>query len=85
MATTIVLSNVKTKIIVVIHFEKLLFFNFLKQENNMEKIINRDRFLENFCEYCNKLNLTEELIDILSKHRYFSDGMKTVLVRTNIF
>jgi hypothetical protein len=48
----------------------------------MEKITNRDKYTQNFFEFCNKVQITEELIEALSKHRYFSDDMKTVLVNT---
>jgi hypothetical protein len=53
----------------------------------MEKITNRNKFIENFYEFCNKVDLNQELIDALKKHRNFSDDMKTVLVseQINIF
>jgi hypothetical protein len=53
----------------------------------MEKITNRDKFFHNFYEFCQKVDLNQELIDALSKHHIFSDDMKTVLVsfQINIF
>ncbi len=53
----------------------------------MEKITNRDKFFQNFYELSEKVDLNQKLIDALSKHRYFSDYMKTVLVslQINIF
>jgi hypothetical protein len=53
----------------------------------MEKITNRDKFFQNFHEFCNKVNLNPGLIKALSEHHYFSDDMKTVLVseQINIF
>ncbi len=53
----------------------------------MEKITNRDKFIQNFHEFFEKVDLNQELIDALSKHHYFSDDMKTVLVsfQINIF
>ncbi len=48
----------------------------------MEKITNRDKYTQNFFEFCNKIQITEELLEALSKHRYVSDDMKTVMVNT---
>jgi len=46
----------------------------------MEKITNRDKYFQNFYECWEKVVLSPELIDALSKHHYFSDDMKTVLL-----
>jgi hypothetical protein len=46
----------------------------------MEKITNRDKFIQNFYELSEKVVISPELIDALSKHHNFSDDMKTVLV-----
>jgi hypothetical protein len=46
----------------------------------MEKITNRDKFFENFYEFNQKVELNQKLIDALSKHHYFSDDIKRVLV-----
>jgi hypothetical protein len=53
----------------------------------MEKITNRDKFIQNFHEFFEKVDLNQELIDALSKHHYFSDDMKAISVsfQINIF
>ncbi len=51
---------------------------------NMEKITTQDKYVQNLYEFSQKVVLSPEFIDALSKHHYFSDGMKSVLVSFQI-
>jgi hypothetical protein len=46
----------------------------------MEKITNRDKYLKNLHKICEKVELSQKFIDLLSNHPYFRAEMKSVEV-----
>ncbi len=46
----------------------------------MEKITNRDKYLLNLHEICEKVELNQKFIDLLLIHPYFRAEMKSVKV-----
>jgi hypothetical protein len=46
----------------------------------MEKITNRDKYLQSLYEICGKVELNQAFIDLLSNHPYFRAVMESVKV-----
>jgi hypothetical protein len=46
----------------------------------MEKITNRDKYLQNLHWICEKVELNQKFIDLLSNHPYFRADMESVKV-----
>jgi hypothetical protein len=46
----------------------------------MEKVTNRDKYFQSLYEICEKVELNQKFIDLLSNHPYFRAEMKSVKV-----
>jgi hypothetical protein len=56
------------------------FFKYKTILKVMEKITNRDKYLQNLHWICEKVELNQKFIDLLSNHPYFRADMESVKV-----